>query len=418
MKVRDVFWFLILITATLTMSLILPLHFVFNSNKNKSVILILRIVDVIFVLDLIISFLKYHFKQNEFIFEQGTGLKKYLTSWFPVDLVAIIPLIFLSSTSLFIFLRFLKLSKLIYLMRLYKNREIKLSNVLLFLYFSFWFIQIAHWLACGWIYFRGIHEEISYVENYIKALYWTITTITTIGYGDIVPATISQTIYVMCVEIIGVALYGFVIGNFASILSKKDPAKMNYQNNLENLSSLIQLRKIPNELQSKIRDYYTYIYYQKFGYDEVNFIKQLPKSISEEVSYFIKKDLISIIPIFRNAPDEFIKEISVHLRPLVIIPNSFVFKEGELATEMYFVVSGSLSVLFDKEQKEIAKLKDGDFFGEIAIFENIRRTASVKANTYCDLYVLTKEKYEEVARKYPSIANEIQKEAKIRKEKL
>lgn len=418
MKIRDVIWFVILISASLTMSIVMPFSFIFKSHNFQLSTLIITAIDIVFVLDLIFSILKYKFNKNEFLFEQGTGLKKYFTTWFAIDFISIVPAFILTTSTFFAFLRFVKMIKIINLLRLYKNREIRLTGLLLFLYFCFWFIQIAHWLACGWLYFRGIDSDLNAIENYIKALYWTITTITTIGYGDIVPSTIEQTIYVMCVEIVGVAFYGFVIGNIANILSKKDPSKLHYQNNLENLSSLVHLRKIPVDLQTKIRDYYTYIYYQKFGYDEVNFIKQLPKSLAEEVSYYIKKDLISLMPVFKNASEEFIKEISKHLKPLVVVPDSFVFRENESAHEMYFVVSGNLSVLVENGTKEIAVLRDGDFFGEIAIFENITRTASVRANTYCDLYMLTKENYQEVARKYPEVANEIQKLAKIRKEKL
>lgn len=417
MKIRDVSWFVLLLTSTITISIVIPTFFVFSIN-HESVARILKIADIIFLLDFIFSMIKYMYHQNEFIFEQGSGLKKYLSTWFWIDIIPLIPMFFFSNGSLIAFLRFVKLFKIINLMRLYKNREIRLAGTLMFLYFAFWFVQIAHWLACGWLYFRGIDSHLSLAENYVKALYWTITTVTTIGYGDIVPNNIQQTIYVMCVEIVGVAFYGFVIGNIANILIRKDPSKLHYHNNLDNLSSLVHLRKIPSELQSKIRDYYTYIYYQKFGYDEVNFIKQLPQSLADEVSYHIKKELISVIPLFKNSSEEFIKEISKHLKPLVVIPNSFVFKEGDYAEEMYFIVSGNLSVLIDNATKEIAVLKDGDFFGEIAIFENITRTASVKANTYCDLYILKKHQYDEVAKKFPAIANEIKKEAKIRKEKL
>jgi voltage-gated potassium channel len=398
--------------------MIYPLNFIFNFRHNENLILVLRTVDVVFIVDIIFSAWKYYSGTNEFIFEQGTGIRKYLSTWFIIDFISIIPIVFISDNSIWEMIRLVKFFKLIQLMKLYKNREIRIAGLLSFLYFGFWFIQISHWLACGWLFFKGYETNISHSDNYVRALYWTITTITTIGYGDIVPSTTAQMIYVMAVEIIGVAMYGFVIGNVANILSKKDPSKQQYQNNLDSLTSLIKLRKLPVELQKRLRDYYTYIYYQKFGYDEVNFINHLPKSLASEVSYYIKKDLISRIPIFSGASREFVEEISLHLKPIVVVPNSFVFKEGDNAEEMYFVVSGKLKVIIDADMKEIAELNDGDFFGEIAIFENIKRTASVKAITYCDLYILTKQQYSKVAVKYPEIARLIEAEAKIRKEKL
>jgi len=418
MNYKNFFWNIILLSSTLAFSIILPLNFIFHFRHDENLVLILRTIDVIFIADIVFTGWKYYSKTNEFFFEQGTGIRRYLSTWFIIDFISIIPILFIADNSFWGMIRLIKFFKLIQLMKLYKNREIRIAGVLSFLYFGFWFIQISHWLACGWLYFKGYEANLTHSDNYVRALYWTITTITTIGYGDIVPSTTAQMIYVMAVEIIGVGMYGFVIGNVANILSKKDPSKQQYQNNLDNLTSLIRLRKLPVELHQKLRDYYTYIYYQKFGYDEVNFINKLPKSLSSEVSYYIKKDLISKIPIFQEASREFVEGISLHLKPVVVVPNSYVFKEGDVAEEMYFVVSGKLKVLIDSDQKEIAELNDGDFFGEIAIFENIKRTASVKAITYCDLYILSKQQYSAVALKYPEIAQLIEHEAKIRKDKL
>lgn len=418
MSYKNFIWNIILLVSVLTFSIILPLDYLFNFKTDKNFITIVRVVDIIFIIDLFFTAWKYYKGKNEFIFEQGTGIIRYFKTWFIVDLISVMPIIFIPDNSIFILIRLVKFLKLIQLMKLFKDREIRLAGLLSILYFGFWFMQITHWLACGWLYFRGYDKTITHVDNYIRALYWTITTVTTIGYGDIIPTTISQTIYVMIVEIIGVAMYGFIIGNIANILSKKDMSKKQYQNNLDNLTSLIKLRNIPDELQQRLRNYYTYIYYQKFGYDEENFISKLPKSLASEVSYHIKKDLILKIPIFHDASKKFIEEISTRLKPIVIIPNSFVFHEGDEAKEMYFVVSGKLEVISEKDKKIIAELNDGDFFGEIAIFENIKRTASVRALTYCDLYILTKEKYSEVASAYPDIAKLIENEAKVRKEKL
>lgn len=417
MNIKNFVWNIILLSSALAFSIMLPLDFIFNFKADKNFFAVLRFVDVIFILDLFFTAWKYYKGKNEFVFEQGTGILRYIKTWFIVDLISVLPIVFVPDDSIFILLRLIKFLKLIQLMKLYKNREIRIAGLLSFLYFGFWFIQITHWLACGWLYFKGSNSEMTRLDNYIRALYWTITTVTTIGYGDIIPTTTAQTIYVMVVEIIGVGMYGFIIGNIANILSKKDLSKQQYQDNLDNLSSLIKLRKIPGEVQQRLRDYYTYIYYQKFGYDEENFINKLPKSLAGEVSYYIKKDLISKIPLFHDASQEFIEEIAIHLKPIVVVPNSFVFREGDVAKEMYFVVSGKLKVIIETEKKEIAELNNGDFFGEIAIFENIKRTASVKAVTYCDLYVLTKDKYHEVAESYPEIAQVIEQEAKLRKEK-
>jgi len=65
----------------------------------------------------------------------------------------------------------------------------------------------------------------------------------------------------------------------------------------------------------------------------------------------------------------------------------------------------------------ISTLKDGDFFGEIALFTNQVRSAGVQAVTYCDLYILEKEVFEYLMERFPEIGAHIREVAMQRQEK-
>jgi hypothetical protein len=53
---------------------------------------------------------------------------------------------------------------------------------------------------------------------YVSAIYWTITTIATVGYGDVVAVNTTERIFCSCAMIIGVLAFTFANGSFASIL--------------------------------------------------------------------------------------------------------------------------------------------------------------------------------------------------------
>ena len=123
------------------------------------------------------------------------------------------------------------------------------------------------------------------------------------------------------------------------------------------------------------------------GYDESAFLQSLPKSLRNITAIELKMDFIEDIPLFKNAGKKFLSEIALKLQLIVCTPGSFIFKFGDHGKDMYFLVNGEVEVLNEKEEV-IATLDDGDFFGEIALFEHKPRTASVKAITYCNLYRL------------------------------
>ena len=102
------------------------------------------------------------------------------------------------------------------------------------------------------------------------------------------------------------------------------------------------------------------------------------------------------------------------LKPIFLTPGDYVFKAGDYGEEMFFVVNGELNTLTHKEDRKLTTLKAGDFFGEIALFKNKNRTATVKAISYCDVYVLDKKAFDKVLSRYPEIADRIEQQVKVR----
>ena len=68
----------------------------------------------------------------------------------------------------------------------------------------------------GWIYQNYLNEmqELNYKSYYISAIYWVITTFTSVGYGDIKGNTQIEFLFTIGIEMIGIAFYGYMIGVF------------------------------------------------------------------------------------------------------------------------------------------------------------------------------------------------------------
>ena len=221
--------------------------------------------------------------------------------------------------------------------------------------------------------------------------------------------------YTMMVMLLGVGIYGYVIGNVTSLLANIDLAKSHYRENMERLAAFMRYRNIPPTLQRRLRDYYAYIWENRLGYDESTVLADLPDSLRAEVALFLRRDFIEHAPLFKGASHELVREMALQLHPVVYTPGDFILQVGQYGRNMYFISRGTVEIIAADGQTVLNTLNEGDFFGEIALLFIQPRTASARAVDYCDLYTLDKDTFDHVLARYPEFAAHIKDEAEKRR---
>ncbi len=84
----------------------------------------------------------------------------------------------------------------------------------------------------------------------------------------------------------------------------------------------------------------------------------------------------------------------------------FIFREGELGTEMYIIHEGKVEILSGSGSKEqlLSVLEKGDFFGEMSILEDLPRAASARAVTEVKLLQINGSTFDQMLRSNPEVA--------------
>jgi voltage-gated potassium channel len=393
-------------------AILIPLRLVLTLAIDNGLLYFEIALTIIFAADLFINLDRLKASTDDYT----RTVPRMRAFWIAIDIVAALPFFIVPGLQHLHILRLAKLARVAKFQKYTRARLLQLSNFLRLVFFVYWLSLATHWIACGWLAIDATPPEADNQTRYTAALYWSVQTLSTVGYGDITPQTNAERFFAVCVMLFGVGVYSYVIGNVASLLANIDPAKTHHIENLERLTAFMSYRELPHDLQQRIRHYYNYLWEKRLGYDETAVLSTLPPGLRTEVTLYLKREFLENVPLFKGASEEFIRDIALQMRPVIFTPGDYVFRAGEPGHDMYFVSRGELEVLSEDGRTVHTVLRDGDMVGEIALFFNKPRTASVRAITYSDLYRLDREMFERVSAHYPAIASKIQEKAKQRLE--
>jgi hypothetical protein len=383
------------------------------------------LITLIFLADILIIFRTGYVKRRQVITDPRLIARKYLKGWLWADALATIPFFLFAGSGFFVLNRLARFARMTRVIKLFSGsrsmsrlKQSKINpNVMRLVLMIFWLLMASHIIACGMIIVGGVDPELDNGMRYLQAMYWTITTLATVGYGDITPDVNNrvQLLFTIVTQLVGVGMYGFVIGNISTVIANIDIAKTQYREKMEKINTFLKYRNMPPELTKRINDYYDYLWESRRGYDESSVVDELPFSLKIQVATELHRDIIAKVPIFAGASPAFIRDIILHMVSVVFTPGDYVVRKGEIGDEMYFISRGSVDVVSEDESIVFATLQEGAFFGEISLLLSTPRTATIKARDYCDLYSLNKETFERVLAKYPEFAQSVRKLAEQRK---
>ncbi|MCW8963581.1 MAG: cation:proton antiporter [Gammaproteobacteria bacterium] len=116
-------------------------------------------------------------------------------------------------------------------------------------------------------------------------------------------------------------------------------------------------------------------------------------------------ELLRKVPFFQKTPEEDFDKVAALLKPRTIPADDYIINEGAAGKSMFLIARGVVRVLRGKGDEEVvlASLLPGDFFGEMALLHDERRSASCRAVTPCALYELTREDIKRIAEVAPAI---------------
>jgi potassium voltage-gated channel Eag-related subfamily H protein 7 len=303
--------FALLFTATFT-----PYEVALINTDINPMFVINRMIDIIFSIDIVLCFmLMYRDANGNWVRSRKLVARRYLRGWFALDVAALPPFDVLkyvvtgegsSSTMRIVRLfRLLKLLRLLRLPRILHRWEtkfgVKHSNLIATQLMGL-LCCVVHWLACGWalvavlqdsasktwltvwidgrdapshrcgvttdcgMCMTGAHEDLPlngahrdgcwyHGDVYLASLHWSMMTVTSIGYGDIVPANTYEAAVCSVFMLIAAMTWAQIIAGICGIITTGDPIQTRYFKNTDDLNYMMSVANISGVERQRVRTF-------------------------------------------------------------------------------------------------------------------------------------------------------------------
>ncbi|XP_063482827.1 potassium/sodium hyperpolarization-activated cyclic nucleotide-gated channel 3 isoform X5 [Symphalangus syndactylus] len=382
------YWDLTMLLLMVGNLIVLPVGITFFKEENSPPWIVFNVLsDTFFLLDLVLNF------RTGIVVEEGAEIllaprairTRYLRTWFVVDLISSIPVdyiflvveleprldaeVYKTARAL----RIVRFTKILSLLRL-----LRLSRLIRY---------IHQW-----------EENHSWGRQYSHALFKAMSHMLCIGYGQQAPVGMPDVWLTMLSMIVGATCYAMFIGHATALIQSLDSSRRQYQEKYKQVEQYMSFHKLPADTRQRIHEYYEHRYQGKM-FDEESILGELSEPLREEIINFTCRGLVAHMPLFAHADPSFVTAVLTKLRFEVFQPGDLVVREGSVGRKMYFIQHGLLSVLARGARD--TRLTDGSYFGEICLLTRGRRTASVRADTYCRLYSLSVDHFNAVLEEFP-----------------
>nr|CAG6018900.1 unnamed protein product [Menidia menidia] len=394
-----------------------------TKQNNVTWLVVDSIVDVIFLVDIVLNFhTTFVGPAGEVISDPKLIRMNYVKTWFVIDLLSCLPYDVINAfenvdellrlsfvkpeksalcgavvagiSSLFSSLKVVRLLRLGRVARKLDHYIEYGAAVLVLLVCVFGLA--AHWLACiwysigdyevidedtnsvrldSWLYLLGETVGTPYRFNasgtgrweggpskdsvYITSLYFTMTSLTSIGFGNIAPNTDGEKIFAVAMMMIGSLLYATIFGNVTTIFQQMYANTNRYHEMLNSVRDFLKLYQVPKGLSERVMDYIVSAWSMTRGIDTDKVLQICPKDMRADICVHLNRKVFKEHPAFRLASDGCLRALAMEFQTIHSAPGDLIYHAGESVDSLCFVVSGSLEVIQDDEV--VAILEDDSF---------------------------------------------------------
>ncbi|XWS27197.1 hypothetical protein CRYUN_Cryun26dG0094300 [Craigia yunnanensis] len=372
-----------------------PFEFGFLSKPQQPLSITDNVVNAFFALDIVLTFFVAYLDKTSYLLEDEPKkiAWRYLRTWFLFDVISIVP----AEIARHIFPHSVPSYGLLTLLRLWRLRRVsqwfsRLEKDKNYSYFWVRCLKLicvtlfaAHFAGCIFYYIAAHYhnpervwlylytkdwQQLSILERYVTSMYWSIVTLTTIGYGDLHPMNTWEMTFDIFYVLFNLGLHAYLVGNMTNLIVHGASRTRKFRENIQAASNFAHRNQLPVRLQDQMLAHLSLRYRtDSEGVQQQEIIDALPKAIRSSISHFLFYSAVDQVYLFRGVSNDLLFQLVSETKAEYYPPNEDVILQNEGPTEMYILINGAVDLIVQSNGAEqvIGEGTTGDVVGEIGV---------------------------------------------------
>lgn len=181
-----------------------------------------------------------------------------------------------------------------------------------------------------------------FCAKYFYCLWWGLRNLSSLGQNLQTGMHVGEIAVAIVIVILGLVLFALLIGNMQRYLQSTTVRLEEWRIWRTDTENWMRHRQLPHELKQCVRKYDQYRWVTTRGVDEEAILRDLPLDLRREIKRHLSVDLVRRVPLFDQMDERMLDAICERLKPALCTQGTCLVREGDLVTEMLFIIRGHL----------------------------------------------------------------------------